>query len=141
MRNRCSGEGEAMIRLMSATKQIQTDGLWITHDELTELTGWTLAAEGLCRDEACVPLPAELSDEVIDGDRVEASALWRGLGRPLLHDAARETWMLGEAAQDRARQLESLEAPDFSLPDLDGKLHSLSDHRGTKVLLATWASW
>ena len=30
--------------------------------------------------------------------------------------------------------LTSLDAPDFSLPDLDGKMHSLSDYRGKKVL-------
>ena len=32
-------------------------------------------------------------------------------------------------------------APDFTLPDLEGRLHSLSEHRGKKVLLVTWASW
>ena len=32
-------------------------------------------------------------------------------------------------------------APDFTLPDLDGKLHSFSELRGKKVFLATWASW
>ena len=26
-------------------------------------------------------------------------------------------------------------------PDLEGKLHSLSDHRGKKVLLVAYASW
>ena len=28
-----------------------------------------------------------------------------------------------------------------TLPDITGKLHSLSDFRGKKVFLATWASW
>jgi peroxiredoxin len=37
--------------------------------------------------------------------------------------------------------LSSLAAPDFTLPDMNGKLHSLSDFRGKKVLLLTWASW
>jgi peroxiredoxin len=32
-------------------------------------------------------------------------------------------------------------APAFALPDLDGRRHRLSDHRGNKVLLVTWASW
>jgi alkyl hydroperoxide reductase subunit AhpC len=32
-------------------------------------------------------------------------------------------------------------APDFTLPDLDGNLHSLSDHRGEKVVLLSWASF
>jgi peroxiredoxin len=34
-----------------------------------------------------------------------------------------------------------LEAPDFTLPDIDGQLHSLSDFLGKKVFLVTWASW
>jgi peroxiredoxin len=34
-----------------------------------------------------------------------------------------------------------LTAPDFTLPDLAGKPHTLSHLRGKKVLLVTWASW
>jgi peroxiredoxin len=37
--------------------------------------------------------------------------------------------------------LASLEAPDFALPDWQGRPHRLSHYRGRKVLLATWASW
>ena len=33
------------------------------------------------------------------------------------------------------------ELRDFTLPDLACTAHSLSDYRGQKVLLATWASW
>lgn len=135
-----------MIRLVSPTTRLEipgdpsTKGLWLETSALEQSTGWLLKPEGLCKGEVCVPLPADARASV-DGDRVDAAALWRALGRPVLHDAAGSTWMLGEAAQDRARQLESLEAPDFTLPDLEGRLHSLSDHRGKKVLLATWASW
>ena len=32
-------------------------------------------------------------------------------------------------------------APDFALPDLSGRVHRLSDYRGQKVFLTTWASW
>jgi peroxiredoxin len=31
--------------------------------------------------------------------------------------------------------------PAISLPDLEGKLHSLSNYRGHRVLLNFWASW
>ena len=32
-------------------------------------------------------------------------------------------------------------APDFALPDREGKLVRLSDFKGKKVLIVTWASW
>jgi thiol-disulfide isomerase/thioredoxin len=34
-----------------------------------------------------------------------------------------------------------LAAPDFSLPDLDGKPHTLSEYRGKVVVLNFWATW
>jgi peroxiredoxin len=49
--------------------------------------------------------------------------------------------VLGVGAAARSDALRSLEAPDFTLPDLEGRRHSLSDQRGKKVLLVTWASW
>ncbi len=117
-----------------------TDELWIHPDLLVEVTGWQLKSEGLCKHDVCVPLtPAQR--ERIGDERVDAAGLWRDLGRPVLRDASGSTWMLGESAADRGRQLETLEAPDFTLPDIHGKLHSLSEQRGKKVLLATWASW
>ena len=33
------------------------------------------------------------------------------------------------------------EAPDFTLPSLDGSEVRLSDYRGKKVVLFMWASW
>ena len=49
--------------------------------------------------------------------------------------------VLGTSADDRSTSLQSLEAPDFSLPDLSGGTRTLSEHRGKKVMLGTWASW
>lgn len=33
------------------------------------------------------------------------------------------------------------QAPDFTLPDLNGKQHKLSDYRGKWVLVNYWATW
>lgn len=62
-------------------------------------------------------------------------------GRPVALDEAEGAAYLGVSAEDRGRRLASLEAPDFTLPDLDGRLHSLSEHRGAKVFLVAYGSW
>jgi hypothetical protein len=117
--------------------------LWLPLPELTAATGWEIKPEGACLGAICVPIPARERREFLrDDDRqVNLAALARRLGQPVVHDASQSTWVFGETAGARHDALVSLEAPDFSLPDLDGRLHSLSDHRGRKVLLVTWASW
>ncbi len=141
--------GTDALHVLSAGRHLTTtrmpsrpnDELWTGATDLERATGWTLKPEGLCRNEVCRVVAPSDREHLIDGEAVCASRLWETLGRPVLHDEAHSVWMLGEAAADRGRSLESLEAPDFTLPDLTGKLHSLSDFRGKKVLLATWASW
>ena len=117
------------------------DNLWLPRDDVEAATGWTLKPEGLCRGGVCVPTPAGKESDLVNGDAVNVSAFWRQMGRPVLHDAAGDTWMLGNSATERARALDSLDAPDFTLPDPNGDLHSLSDYRGKKVFLTTWSSW
>jgi hypothetical protein len=79
--------------------------------------------------------------EVAHGAGVERAARAREAGRPVAIDLLERAAYLGVAAAARAAALASLEAPDFTLPDLDGRLHTLSAHRGTKVLLVAYASW
>ena len=62
-------------------------------------------------------------------------------GRPVALDEAERVAYLGVSAEERGRRLASLEAPEFTLPDLDGRSHSLSDHRGVKVFLVAYGSW
>jgi len=113
---------------------VATNGLWLSADDAERATGWTLKPEGMCQDDVCVPLP------IRDG-RVDVAGFWRLLDRPVVSDAAGETWVLGADAEQRNAALAGLVAPDFSLPDLAGVLHTLSSLRGSKVLLCTWASW
>lgn len=117
------------------------DELWVGRAELREATGWELKPEGLCKDDRCIPLASADPDSLVDGDSVHVSALWERVGRPVLRADDGRTWMLGCAAAELGAALESLEAPDFELPDIDGRLHRLSDQHGKKVLLVTWASW
>ena len=118
-----------------------SDQLWMSANDLQTVTGWALKPEGLCRDDVCSVVAPSDRERLVDGDAVCASGLWQALERPALHDEGHSVWMLGETAADRSAKLASLEAPDFTLPDITGKLHSLSDFRGKKVFLATWASW
>jgi hypothetical protein len=62
-------------------------------------------------------------------------------GRPVALDRDERAAYLGVAAAERARALASLEAPDFALPDLEGRVHRLSEQRGRKVLILAWAPW
>ena len=114
-----------------------TSGLWLAADAAARVTGWTLKPEGMCRDEQCVPLPST----AVTAGRVDVEAFWRRLGHPVLASDDRQTWMLGTGAEERNAALAGLTAPDFTLSDLSGTPRTLSDLRGKKVLLVTWASW
>jgi hypothetical protein len=50
-------------------------------------------------------------------------------------------WYFGARTEEQNSFTKSLVAPNFTLPDMNGKRHSLRDFRGKKVLLLTWASW
>lgn len=93
---------------------------------------------------------AERAFTIIDDGRVAVLGAREGAevlkraeaeGRPVAVDPEEGAAYLGVPARARAAGLASLEAPDFTLPDLDGRPHSLSEHRGKKVLLVAYASW
>ena len=69
------------------------------------------------------------------------TALADQMGKPWAGDSKHRVWYFGAEASERGSALRSMQAPDFELPDLDGKLHRLSDYRGSKVFLLAWASW
>lgn len=112
-------------------------GLLLSPEDAARATGFVPKPEGMCQGDLCVPLPAGMTR---DG-RIDVPAFWRHLGRPVAHDEATDTWMLGAGADERNAGLTGATAPDFTLPDLAGVPHRLSDLRGKKVFLCTWASW
>ena len=113
------------------------DGLWMSASDAERVTGWTLKPEGMCRDERCVPLAPTA---VKSGD-VDVEAFWQRLGGPVIASQDGDAWALGAPADERNAALEGLQAPDFTLPDVNGVPRSLSQLRGRKVFVATWASW
>jgi AhpC/TSA family len=115
--------------------------LWLSAEDLKRVSGWEFKPQGACKGDVCVPVPDARKSEFVAGGRYNLAALANLLGQPVVTDAEHDAWCFGEAATERKRVLTSLDAPDFSLPDLDGKMHSLSEHRGKKVLLVSWASW
>ncbi len=117
------------------------EDLWLPRADVRGATGWSLEDRGFCRDQVCVPTPPGREAEFVRDGLVNVTAFWRRVEGAVLKDKAGSVWMLGESANRRAARLQSLVAPDFTLPDLDGNPHSLRDCRGRKVLLVTWASW
>ena len=117
------------------------DSLWLDAAAVAAATGWQWKPEGLCHGEWCVPLPPAQRATLMRGAKLDLAAMWRRSGQPVVHDTASRTWVLGSGAAQRSAALSTLQAPDFELPDLAGRPHRLSELRGRKVFLATWASW
>jgi hypothetical protein len=119
------------------------DHLFLTADDLEALTGWTAKREGLCRDDACIPVRDPATYDA--AGRLDLLAVAALLRRPLAleleTDGGTATAVLGEATADRVASLESLAAPPFELPRLDGSPVGLATFASHKRLLLAWASW
>jgi len=118
---------------------VDADGVRLWPDVVQRSLGWRLEAAGLCRGDTCVPVRPEHG--LLRDDGVDLRALASLLARPLAIDVDERIVCLGASAAERGHRLRSLDAPEFTLPDLGGHPHSLSQHRGRKVLLLAWASW
>jgi hypothetical protein len=119
--------------------------LWVTMADLKRATRFEVKPQGVCRDTLCFPLPKSRKAEFVakkgDATWFNLSAFARLIKQPVAADERHRVWYFGPRSQEADAHLASLEAPDFTLPDMSGHLHSLSDFRGKKVLLLTWASW
>ena len=129
---------------VSSAPEASSD-LWITVSDLTRATRFVIKPQGVCRDELCFPLPKNRKAEFV---AKKGSTTWFNLSefarlikQPCVIDEKNGIWYFGARAAEQNGYLTSLSAPNFTLPDLNGKPHSLSDFRGKKVLLVTWASW
>ena len=112
------------------------DRLDPTSGEFARGTGWELKPEGACRAEVCIPLPKSVRSA--DG-RVDLPAVADALGMGVVADEAHGLWAIGPASGGRA--LTTAVVPEITLPDRYGAPFTLGSLKGTKVFLATWASW
>ena len=135
--------GDAVHRVAATLPD--DDRLWVREDDLERVSGFTLKEAGLCRDDVCVPVPDDRRDDFVrdvDATRwVDLTRLAAVTGRVSAFAPAPRTWLFSAPARARAPVDERPRAPDFTLPDRHGDPVRLSDFRGEKVLLLTWASW
>ena len=101
--------------------------------------GWEIHDGLLRNDSLCIPIAEEGALARAGG--IELAALATALDRALAVDLEEKAAFLGGSARERSQALAAQQAPDFSLPDLGGRVHTLGEHRGKKVLLVAWASW
>jgi hypothetical protein len=116
------------------------DRFLLSPQVFSDLVGWTLKPEGLCRDDVCAPLYHR--DKVVSPkgliDLQEAAPI---IGLTAVVDPQRGVAALGPSAPARANEMVTLQAPDFTLPNLAGEPVSLHDFDRRKVLLLAWSSW
>jgi hypothetical protein len=152
MANQATGQVRSVVIYEDAATELRTPSpftqskdLWVTLEELTRAAGFVVKPQGVCRSELCFPLPKQRKADFL-AQRGEVtwfnlSEFARLVKQPVAHDEKLAAWCFGPRPEAQNGYLETLEAPNFTLPDKSGKLHSLADFRGKKVLLITWASW
>jgi hypothetical protein len=101
--------------------------------------GWEIHDGLLCNDSMCIPIADERA--LVREGAIDLAGLAAAMDRALAVDLGERAAFLGGSARERGQMLGSQQAPDFALPDLAGRTHSLGEHRGKKVLLVAWASW
>ena len=117
----------------------QSGKVSVSNSVLEQATGWSLKPEGLCRDQVCVPV--RNVEALIKNNQVDLAEFARLVQQNIVIDAQRKVVALGEQAQIRGTEMATLEAPDFTLPDILGRQVSFNDYNRRKRLLLAWSSW
>jgi hypothetical protein len=111
--------------------------LWVRKDDLPRINDFHVKPEGACRADLCIPIPKSMKN----GDWFNLSAFAHKVGQSYVNDPTSRAWSFGEIPAVTGTYSTSRVAPDFAVPDRKGKVVHLSDFRGKKVLVTTWASW
>ena len=122
-----------------ALTRIETDaaGLWVPKKDLPRINGFEIKPQGACRADICIPIPRAM----MRGDLFNLTAFATRVGQKFIADPAARVWSFGEIPVVQGAYLDSRIAPDVTVPNRKGTPVRLSQFRGKKVLLVTWASW
>lgn len=119
------------------------DTLRLDAADLERATGFVVKPEGACLGEICIPLTGGIEGPATaDGKAtVDLAKMAAKIGWTFATDMEERVWSFATIPARLGGPLGTVVAPDFELADMDGRKHRLSDYRGKKVLLLTWASW
>jgi hypothetical protein len=109
--------------------------LWVRAADLSRINQFDLKPQGACRADLCIPIPKELKFS----EWFNLTGFARRIHQAYVADSG--VWSFGEIPVVRGDFYRSRIAPDFAVPDRKGRIVHLSDFRGKKVLVVTWASW
>jgi hypothetical protein len=120
-----------------ALEKIRPDSkdLWVRAADLPRINQFTLKPVGACRADMCIPVPKALKS----GEWFNLTGFAQRLHQNYV--AADGVWSFSEIPLIRGDYYQSRIAPEFAAPDRKGRTVHLSDFRGKKVLVITWASW
>lgn len=113
----------------------KADDLWIQSKDLPRVNQFEVKPQGACRADVCIPLSKTLKD----GSWFNLTGFASKIGQQFIAD--QNVWSFGEIPVLRGSFYNSRIAPDFAVPDRKGRVVHLSDFRGKKALVVTWASW
>jgi hypothetical protein len=119
--------------------------LWVSPDDLVKVTGLELKPEGACVGDICIPIKQDQDSALFVTRRgsnwVNATGLAKMVGQSVAVDYDANVWSFGEIPNAHSASLAEGMAPDFAMQDREGNTIKLSDYRGKKVIIMTWASW
>ena len=119
--------------------QVGFGKLGVSAGDFARAKGWSLKPEGLCKGEICVPVRDTAA--MSNGSAIDVAEFARVTGRNMVIDASRNVVAMGEQASSRVAAMTTLDAPNFTLLDINGNLVSLSDFANRKKLILAWSSW
>lgn len=120
-----------------ALDRVRSDGqnLWVASKDLPRINEFEVKPQGACRADICIPLSKTLKN----GEWFSLTGFASKIGETVVAD--QNVYSFGEIPVLRGGFYNSRIAPDFAVPDRKGKIVHLSDFRGKKTLVLTWASW